>query len=79
MISYDDTFHSTILEECPEIKIKKIKATLDPMTKRLQIRMTKPIGSIARIASTDRDISINGDIFVNGATFVNEAGCWHTV
>ena len=22
MISYDDTFHSTILEECPEIKIK---------------------------------------------------------
>ena len=41
--------------------------------------MTKPIGPIARIASTDRDISINGDIFVNGAAFVNEDGCWHTV
>ena len=70
-VSYSETSHSTALADCPEIKIKKIKATLDPMTKRLQIRITKPIGPIARVASTDGVTFINGDISVNGAAPIN--------
>ena len=41
------------------------------MTKRLQIRITKPIGPIARVASTDGVTFINGDISVNGAAPIN--------
>ena len=51
MMSYNDASNSLALAERPDIKIKKIKATLDPMTKGIQIRMTKPIGPIARTAN----------------------------